>query len=437
MKALVRPSVKKERNRIGTVSLSLAAVGFLFVTFQPWIPLDRVALFSGLTLKRLLAAFFDAALVGSLADWFAVSALFRDPLGIRLPHTNILAKKKDVIAEAVPRFITLFVSDERIGQELRRLDFAAKVEEGLAEGGLREELHEFLRSRASAVLVEYAAAGGPKLDALRSLVAQLAQFAADRLDSASAFAAFLRWARAESFDERVLEAVADFARTEIGRNRYRLAASITPIIKRNAGWQGLFIGRGTIEGLLRGVEDELGELRSNRSHDLRRFVISTIEHYASQLAGDEADPSDERGRFTAMVREAIREPGFLRGLSDWAANLLASLGEDLARPESGFIGGLARIEDSLTARLGGDVEFRSRFNTACADLAATLIARSRIIDSLTDYIIGLLKATEAAEFVGRVEDAVWNDLQYIRVNGAVVGGIVGLVLALIGAILPQ
>ena len=112
------------------------------------------------------------------------------------------------------------------------------------------------------------------------------------------------------------------------------------------------------------------------------------------------------------------------------------MGEDLARPESGLLDGLGRIEDSLLDRLGGDAEFRSRFNAALAGATAALIARSRIVESLTDYITGLLKATDSKEFVGRVEDAVWNDLQYIRVNGAVVGGIVGLLLALIGAIIP-
>ncbi|MDA8426456.1 MAG: DUF445 domain-containing protein [Treponema sp.] len=426
----------KQRNRIGAVSLAIAAGGFLVVSFQPWLRLDAVTLFHGLTLKHLLAAFFDAALVGSLADWFAVSALFRDPLGLRLPHTNILAKNKDSIAEAVPRFITLFVSDDRISEELGRLDFASKLEAALAAGGLRGELHDFLRSRASAFLLGYRGSEGGRSESLREAVAKLAEFAAERTDFAAAFAGILRWAREERFDERLVEALADLLRTEIGRNRFKLAASITPIVKRNAGWQGLFIGRGTIEGLLRGVEDELGELRSDRRHELRLFLVSSLERYASQLAGEAPDPSDERGRFSSMVRDALRDPGFLRGLSGSLAGLLGSLGEDLASPDSGFMGGLGRMEDSLAARLGGDAEFRARFNRALAGAVAALIARSRIVDSLTDYITGLLKATDSKEFVGRVEDAVWNDLQYIRVNGAVVGGIVGLLLALLGAIVP-
>src|SRR5208283_1690297 len=116
------------RNRIGIISLGGAFAGFLLVTFQPWLALDSVRIFPGLSLRGLLSAFFDASLVGALADWFAVTALFKRPLGIKLPHTDILARNKDVIAEAVPRFLTSFVSEERIAGQLGTIDFGAKVE---------------------------------------------------------------------------------------------------------------------------------------------------------------------------------------------------------------------------------------------------------------------------------------------------------------------
>jgi len=90
--------VTPRRNRVGTISLLSALAGFLFVMFQPWLPLDRLVLYNALSLKSLLAAFFDASLVGALADWFAVTALFRNPLGVRLRHTDIIAKNKDTIA---------------------------------------------------------------------------------------------------------------------------------------------------------------------------------------------------------------------------------------------------------------------------------------------------------------------------------------------------
>ena len=122
---------ERKRNRLGSVFLLAAVAGFLTVEFQPWLPLAAVGLFRGLTLKALLEAFFEASLAGAFADWFAVSALFKDPLGIPLPHTNILAKNKDLIADAIPRFLTGFVSGSAIREELGKIDYASKAAEAL------------------------------------------------------------------------------------------------------------------------------------------------------------------------------------------------------------------------------------------------------------------------------------------------------------------
>jgi uncharacterized membrane-anchored protein YjiN (DUF445 family) len=435
--------MKKGRNNLGTTSLGAAFAGFLFLSFQPWIPLDGLLLFPGLSLGRLLRAFFEASLVGALADWFAVTALFRDPLGLKLPHTNILAKNKDAIAEAVPRFLSSFVSDDKIEGELLKVDFASKAEELLAPGETREELHGFLRGRVSALLSSFAdGASAPdappsRMEGLRSFVRELLSFASERIDPGAAFAGLIRWAEREGFDERVFEGLADLLRSEIGKNRARLAAAITPIIKRNAGWQGLFVGQGTVERLLVGLQEELADIRRDKRHALRRFFLGAVERYAAILAGEAADPEGERERFAAGIRDALADESFRSGFADFIADMLRRIGSDLSSPESRFLEGLERIEDALETRLARDGELRARFNRGAAGLVSGLIARSRIVEGLTDYLSGLLKKTDDREFVRRVEGAVWNDLQYIRVNGAIVGGLVGVVLALLAAVLGR
>ena len=424
------------RNRIGTYFLIGALAGFLFVSFQPWIPLGSVILFQGLSLKRLLAAFFDAALVGALADWFAVTALFRSPLGVKLPHTNILAKNKDAIAEAVPRFLSGFVSDERIRVELGNFDYASRLEGLLDSGGVRESLHGYLRTKLSLWLSGCATGPENRIVPIRDTVADLCSFASENLDPGPAFAGLIRWAHDEGFDDRVISGIADVLRSEIGKNRAYLAAAITPIVKRNAGWKGLFIGKGTMEELLRGIEEELASLSSDRNHELRAFLVKSLTRYADTLAGDIADPAGDRETFAQGVRDALRDPSFTRGLADFVADLLRRLGLDLSGDRSRFIEGLSHLEDGLIDRLGQDALFRERVNEGLGSLLASLITRIRLVDSLSDYMAGLLKATDAREFVDRIEDSVWNDLQYIRVNGAVVGGLVGLILSVLSAFFP-
>jgi uncharacterized membrane-anchored protein YjiN (DUF445 family) len=425
----------KGRNRIGVLSLLGASAGFLFFTFQPWIPLEHVLLFRALTLKTLLTAFFDASLVGALADWFAVSALFTNPLGVRLPHTDILAKNKDAIAEAVPRFLTSFVSEEKIAAQLVHVDFASKVQRVLETEETRGELHDFLRGRLSSLLSAATMAEGMRSEGVATFTRELFAFVGETLDPAAVFASLLRWARREGYDERIVESIAELLRVGIGKNLVRLAATITPILKRNAGWQGIFVGQGTVEKLLHGVQNELAQVRSNRNHELRLLLSGSLETYASRLAGETEDPGDERAHFRAAVRRFIGDGELQERTAQLIASLLGRLGKDLGGQESRFFAGLQRAEGALAAQLGRNGAFKEGFNRGVSSLISGAIAKSRLIEGVTGYLATLLKSTDERDFVRRVEDAVWNDLQYIRVNGAVVGGLVGVVLALFSALL--
>jgi len=427
---------ERKRNRLGSASLIGAVVGFLALELQPWLPLASIGVVGPLSLKGLLEAFFEASLAGAFADWFAVSALFKDPLGVRLPHTNILAKNKDAIAAAVPRFLTGFVSGEAIAAELGKFDFAAKAAEELSEGGSREDLHDFLGRRVAELLMAYGPGGDEaRSAALERFVGRVLDFASERIDAPKELSSLLAWAKREGFDERAIEGAAEYARLEIGRNRSRLVAILTPIVKRNAGWKGLFINSGTIEGFVLGIEDELAELKADKGNDLRRFVLSSLSTYAARLEPRAAEGAVDRDKLVSSFRDALADSDFRAGFSRFARELASRLGEDLSGEAGGFIPTLRRLEDAVARRLREDEELRGRFNAAAASLISGVIERGRIVESVTEYLAGLLRATDERVFVDRIEESVWNDLQYIRLNGAVVGGFVGLVIALGKALL--
>ncbi|HUJ75155.1 MAG TPA: DUF445 family protein, partial [bacterium] len=191
------------RNRVGLISLGIAAAGFLFVTFQPWLPLDRLVIFRGLTVRGLLSAFFDASLVGALADWFAITALFRSPLGIRLPHTDILARNQEAIAEAVPRFLGSFVKEDTIARELAGVDFAGNVERLVADPGARGELNDLLRSRLAALLSAAIRNGGEPSEGFAAGVREVLGLVGERVDPAPAVSSLIQWAHREGVDQRL------------------------------------------------------------------------------------------------------------------------------------------------------------------------------------------------------------------------------------------
>jgi uncharacterized membrane-anchored protein YjiN (DUF445 family) len=427
------------RNRLGSIFLIAALAGFIAVEFQPWLPFASIGLFGKLSLKALLEAFFEASLAGAFADWFAVSALFKDPLGIRLPHTNILAKNKDAIAEAIPRFLTGFVSMDAIKEELGKIDYAAKAAEALTGGGTREELHSLLKSRAAELLSSYGGGDDAKTAALRRFVDDVLAFAADRIDAPGAVSALLAWARKERLDQKALEAIAEYARAEIARNRRTLVAIITPIVKRNAGWQGLFIGSGTIERFLEGIQEELSDIKADKTNEFRLFLLSSLSAYAAKVAPGNPGPGQgaapERSGLAMAFRGALAGGEFRRGFALFAAQLLSSLGEDLSGEDGRLIPTLLRAEEAVAARLAKDDPLRARLNALVASFIAGVIDRGRIVEGVTEYLAGLLRSTDERAFVERIEASVWNDLQYIRVNGSVVGGLVGLAIATVKAAL--
>ena len=418
------------RNRIGIISLAVAAAGFLFVTFQPWLALQGVRLFGSLNLRTLLTAFFDASLVGALADWFAVSALFRNPLGVPLPHTNILAKNREAIAEAVPRFLSGFVREEAIAAQLAAVDFAGKVERLLADPGSRGEANEFVRGRLFALLSAAAQPGGEPSKSFTAVVSEIVAFVGERVDPAAAAGAVVRWGRAEGVDALLFNGVAGALGSGISRHLDFLVDEITPMVKRNTGWQGIFVGRGTIERLLRGAQEELERVRTDRQHGLRRLLDREMEALSSQLSG-ETDPEPVRDRLRSWFKTFVADPTTAARLSRLLALLIDRLRAALGPQSPGFTQGAERLEEAFVSQLRGNAEFRTAFNRGVAGLISSLIARSNLIEGVTGYLAGLLKNTDEREFVDRVEGAVWNDLQYIRVNGAVVGGIVGVALAVI------
>ncbi|MGA2545630.1 MAG: DUF445 domain-containing protein [Rectinemataceae bacterium] len=422
---------ERKRNRLGSISLAAAIGGFLVVELQPWLALASVALFGGLSLKGLLEAFFAASMAGAFADWYAVTALFKDPLGIRLPHTNILAKNKDAIADAIPRFLTGFVNSRAISDELGKIDYASKAAEALSAGGSREELHSFLRIRAAELLSAYGGGDANKSAVLRRFVDEILGFVSENVDAPAEATVLLSWARKEGFDERAVEAIAEYVRLETGRNRVRLVAILTPLIRRNAGWQGLFIGAGTVDRFLVGIQEELSAIKADKANELRRYILASISTYADELAGD----GFAKEELSKAFREVLAGEGFRRGFALFVAQFLSRLGEDLSGVDGRFIPSLERVENALVARLSGDAELRAGFNSMVASLIGGVLERGRVVEGITEYLSKLLRSTDERYFVEKIEESVGDDLQYIRVNGAVVGGLVGLAMAIIKAAL--
>lgn len=318
------------RNRWGTLFLLFAAAGFVFFTFQPWWQAGFL---------RFVRAFFEASLVGALADWFAVTALFKRPLGLPLPHTDVLVRRKDQLVEALPRFLASFLEAERIHPVLRGVDWAGLVVDHVAP----EDLDALV------------------LEGLAPLT---------NLDHPAR----------RQWEQKAVGLGADLLYRELSRHRESLVGPVTDLIKRNAGWKGLFVGRDSVDEGIEGFLAELAAIRDQQDHPLRRSLATAFREALPRLA-DQLRPS----RWTADA---------------WK-------------------------------RIAQDPSFRADINRRAGEIAVTLWDKSRASEALTTALGYLLAQTDARTLAARIESAVGNDLQYIRVNGALVGGLAGLGLELL------
>ena len=319
---------RPRRNRWGTVFLISAAVGFALFTFQPWWSTDAV---------RFFRAFFEASLVGALADWFAVTALFKKPLGLPLPHTDVLVKRKDQLVEALPRFLATFLEPERLNPVLQAVDWAGLLLERIEPSALDELFGEGVR-------------------ALEDSPAR------------------------DSWEQGALTLGASLLHRELTRHKEALVGPITDLVKRNAGWKGLFVSRDTIDEAVDGFLDELRALKDRPDHPFRRTL-------------------------TAAFRDAWPR---------WADQLKPS-----------------RWTTDTWNRLERDPAFRSAFNRRMGEVAVAVWEKAGVTAVLTGALGYLLSQTDARSLAARIEASVGNDLQYIRVNGALVGGLAGLGLELL------
>lgn len=315
------------RNPWGTLSLIAAAVGFAFFEIQPWWPPASI---------RFPRAFFEASLVGALADWFAVTALFRRPLGLPLPHTDILFRRKDQLVAALPRFVATFLEPESLDPQLRAVDWAGLLLDRLEPTAL-DELFD------------------GAVDALADSPARL------------------QW------EQTILTVGAGFLHRELSLHRDAMVGPITELIKRNAGWKGLFVSRDTVDEAVEGFLEELLRVKERPDHELRRTL-------------------------GAAVHDAWPR---------WASQ---------AKPSLWTVGTWKRLET--------DEGFRRNFNHRAGDLAVALWEKASVTAALTTSLGYLLAQTDARSLTRRVEAAVGHDLQFVRVNGALVGGLVGVFLEL-------
>jgi uncharacterized membrane-anchored protein YjiN (DUF445 family) len=367
-------------------------------------------------------AFAEAAMVGGLADWFAVTALFRHPLGLPIPHTAIIPRNKDRIGDALAAFLRQnFLIPSVVARRMRRLDLAGATGRFLAAPGPAADQASRLRQGASRLIADVVGA----LDAER-LGGMVRSAVAQRL-AAFDVAPVLGQALDAAIDHDRHVAILDSAIDWVGRTLVSHEETIRAMISEKAGsvmrWTGLdeTLANKILDGLYRLIE-EVGE---NPDHPLRDKAEEGLADLARRLREEPA----LQARVNAFKAEIIASPAVAAWLDGLWGHARAALLKGARDPSAAMAGRLGETLRQLGTTLQSEPPLARTVN---------LFARRAIVgiaaaygDGIVRLVSDTVRGWDAKTVTGRLEQAVGRDLQYIRVNGTLVGGMVGLAIHVI------
>ena len=363
-----------------------------------------------------IRAFAEAAMVGGLADWFAVTALFRHPLGIPIPHTAIVPNNKDRIGETLAVFLKQnFLIPRLIARKMRSVDVAGAMGRFLAEptGGEGR-----LRLGASRMIADALAALDQ--DRLGGMVKSALADRIRELDLAPLLGQALTAAMADGRHQPILDGIVKFSAGALEDNEqliHQMVHDNSGALVRLTGIDEAIANR-----IVAGLAKLIGEMAEQGDHPLR----AKAEEALTQLALDLQNDPVMQAR-VARVRDEIMDNAAVKRWLDglWEQGRTALL-KAARNPETVLAGRIGELLKQLGQMLAEDARLKTMINRFARRIAVGAI------DSYGDNALRLVSDTirswDAQTITDRLENTVGRDLQYIRINGTLVGGLVGLII---------
>ena len=400
---------EERRARLATMKLrATALLGFATLVFL------AVTLWGGDgTTAGYVQATAEAAMVGGLADWFAVTALFRHPLGIPIPHTAIIVSRKNQFAETLGTFIQdAFMTPDAVLARLRAaqvgprlsawlkdpdnadrlagdvLDAAVRVSDLVNDDDVQRVVHGAIRTRVETVPI--APVAGRALDFL------------------------IRDGRHQEALEAGLRELDRFIDVHRADLRDQLG-SASPWWLPGAAEDRLF------ERLVEGARTLVGAMLDDKDHQLRQRFDERLQELARDLQTSE----ELRARGEQLKADLLAQPeigNWVGGLWD---DVKAHLREEATRPDADLRGRLADVVCGIGARLEDPV-MAERLDDAMATAVTYVVDRFQ--GEIVTLVSGTIERWDAEETADRLELLLGPDLQFIRINGTVVGALAGLIL---------
>jgi uncharacterized membrane-anchored protein YjiN (DUF445 family) len=354
----------------------------------------------------------EASLVGGLADWFAVTALFRHPMGLPIPHTAVIPERKDQFGRTLGRFVQeSLLTPALITDRVRNARIAARVADWLADEDHAALLAGHIADAASGL------AGAVEEDDVERLIEEALRRAVDRLEPGPLAAKALTSVMAAGYHQEAFDAGLRAAARFLDEHRKDLQERF---LAEAPWWRPGAVDRRIFTSLVESALRLIDEIRADPDHPLRAEVDIRLRAFVKKL--ETSRPLQAR---IVRAKDELLAQGHLPQLAAWLwHDARAALAEQAADPSSELRTRLAGVLTAAGRRLRDDPVLLARADHL-VETAATYVAEHfhGEIGTLVDTAISRWDGEETAR---RLELLLGPDLQFIRINGTVIGGLAGL-----------
>jgi len=361
-----------------------------------------------------LHAFAEAGMVGALADWFAVVALFRHPLGLPIPHTAIIPNRKDDIGESMSRFVAEhFLEPDVVRRKLQDTNLAVFVVGWLKSERGRQNVEDL------SVAVLRWALGALHEKRVRRFLSRLSRRQLANVSLAPLLGNTLNWLVKGQRHQQILTQVLRYAIELVHDNRDAIRSRVQ---QESPWWVPGFIDDRILRKMLERIEHQLFEMALDADHPLREKFNQWVQKLAHDLRNNPAHKRlGDEFKQQLLANDELQD--YLYGL--WR-ELAHNIETDIGQPESVIRQHVGRWLVNVAEELDGDTGMQAWVNAWLVESLTQVVGRNR--SQIASLISDTVRSWDGMDTSRRVELAIGRDLQFIRINGTLVGGLVGLLI---------
>lgn len=426
------PSSLKRSKRFATIALITAVVTWLLLmVVAKFVPTDKVWIIHILMLSA------EAGVVGGLADWYAITVLFRNPFG-KMPipkflrdHTEIIPRNKDRIAESMGRFVQEnFLSPQVVEKSLQSTDLSLAVGQWLANPQNNLQVTQVIQQTVPKV---FEFVGQEQIG--RFIQSNSVQWVRNTQVNHLA-SEMLRAVLENDFHQDVLQRGLDLAHDWMTQHPEQSRELTRTLFKelgvwklaKGASWIGIDVQQRTIDSLIQRVESMLAD----PEHPWRQKIEAMGHALMLELADTESKASQRLNQTKDALLDSPQVLNFIRGA---VVILCDAIKQDLQKPDSGIAHNIRVSIQQIGENIISNQAVRDLLNQRLSGIAVNL--SDQYSEKVIRFISERIHEWDSSVMIDKIENEVGGDLHMIRVNGVVVGAFIGLALGIIRAAVEQ